>query len=210
MNGPGHYLLGAACALEAANLTALPIIQTTVVLLVASSTAHGAWSPDIDQRLIWTGREQTAEHRARWGVSHLFPEGTRGHRYITHLWWWPLLFSVYTLGSWWMARISPSVYTLNDWRVALAWSWLPAAGLTIGWGSHLLGDFLFGKDTGIPMTPYGRHVGLKVFKVGQGTERFTTAAVLPAAVALESYLELGGHFATVLGATGHLAGALHR
>ena len=66
-----------------------------------------------------------------------------GHRGFTHWWGLPALLAVGTL-----VFIPPEA----AWAV---WA------LLLGWGSHLVGDFIFGeRPAGIPMAPWWAYAGL--------------------------------------------------
>ncbi len=66
-----------------------------------------------------------------------------GHRGLTHWWGLPALLSVAVL-----------IYVPTEAAWAL-WA------LLLGWGSHLLGDFVFGeRPPGIPMAPWWAYAGL--------------------------------------------------
>jgi len=76
-----------------------------------------------------------------------------GHRGLTHWWGIPAMAAVATL-----VLVPPEV----------AWAlW----ALLLGWGSHLVGDFVFGeRPKGIPMSPWWAYAGLGL-NSGGGFER---------------------------------------
>jgi membrane-bound metal-dependent hydrolase YbcI (DUF457 family) len=92
-----------------------------------------------------------------------------GHRGLTHWWGLPALLAVGTL-----VFIPPEA----AWAV---WA------LLLGWGSHLVGDFVFGeRPAGIPMAPWWAYAGLG-FNSGGGFER-TLRWAWPAALVLQVWV----------------------
>jgi hypothetical protein len=117
-------------------LDGLILAATTVV------TAGGPLSPDLDQQAWWRMADRVLPDEA---LGH---GGPMRHRGITHWWGLPAALA-YALSA------SP----------AHSWAWWAAAGVALGWASHLLGDFVVGaksrhRDAGIPLAPWWWHVGL--------------------------------------------------
>jgi hypothetical protein len=76
------------------------------------------------------------------------------------------------LAHWW--GIPAAAWLVADRLPAGWWQWAILAAI-LGWASHLLGDLTFGKagfgtGQGVPLLPWGWHVGLG-FKVGSRFER---------------------------------------
>jgi membrane-bound metal-dependent hydrolase YbcI (DUF457 family) len=150
-----HRLTGAAAGLAVATATGAGLMHTAAATLIAAVTAAGFTSPDIDQQSAW----RTADA--------LLPDELAGHggpfrhRGLAHWWGLPLL-----VGYLAVRTVPPQ------------WQWLVGAAL-IGWCSHLIGDFFFGKASpyqgrgpGIPLAPWWWHVG-----VGLDTGGWLEAAV---------------------------------
>lgn len=96
-----------------------------------------------------------------------------GHRGFTHWWGLPALLAVGTL-----VFIPPEA----AWAV---WA------LLLGWGSHLVGDFIFGeRPAGIPMAPWWAYAGLG-FNSGGALER-TLRWAWPVALAVQVWFYRGG------------------
>ena len=124
---------------------------------MATVTAGGRFSPDADQYDSW----ELWRHPWRWlaWAVTLAPawrreRGEHGdpaqHRGITHWWGVPAALAV--------ALLMASSTVAGPW-------WLAWAALA-GWTSHLVGDWLCGRQVwgqhghGIPMAPWWRHRGL--------------------------------------------------
>lgn len=115
--GPTHRLFGAVCGAAYGHLTGQPLAMIAMTAIVATSTAHGWSSPDLDQSEPWEAvRKVMPGPAAR----------LMAHRFLTHWWGWPAL-------AWWR---------LDDVDASIA---LPLTALLIGWTSHLLGDVIFGQ-----------------------------------------------------------------
>jgi membrane-bound metal-dependent hydrolase YbcI (DUF457 family) len=114
-------------------------------------TSAGHTSPDMDQSAWWRLLD-------RWLPDEWLGEsGPMRHRGITHWFALPLVAGAalwVTSGPWW------------------------AVALVAGWSSHLVGDFLFGADGGIPVMPWWCRVGVGL-KVGGLSEAVARAALVP-------------------------------
>lgn len=130
MMGPTHRLFGAACGASAAVVAGEPQVMVLMSGLVASATAHGWSSPDVDQTGPWVAVRRALPGVGRW----------MGHRTgVTH--WW-----VVPVALWLLVEV-----------FAPAQATWPARALIIGWASHLVGDAIFGR---IPLWPAGPMIGL--------------------------------------------------
>jgi hypothetical protein len=160
-----HRLTGAATGLAFAVGTGQPPGQALISMTVATVTSGGATSPDIDLRGGWRF------------VDKLLPDEYAGHggpfrhRGLAH--WW----GVPALVAWWGLPLVPD-----------SWHWVATAAL-LGWVSHLVGDFFFGKANrpqgrgpGIPVAPWWGHIGLGLDAGGRVEELFRWLA-LPALLA---------------------------
>lgn len=141
MNARGHrqfaFLLGTGSTLALGT----PGWQALMVGSLATLTAGGRLSPDIDQ---------TRFYRA------MLPKRLEGHRKLSHYWGWPVL-----------AAGLLAVYTFFDHP----WWAMLAAALILGWASHLIADFVFGaasryRPAGIPFAPLTKQRGLFGRKYG--------------------------------------------
>lgn len=151
MKGTTHRLLGACSGVALGTAAGWQWPQILAAGWLATLTAGGRTSPDVDQHWIWT----TAD---RWLPDEwLGNNGPMQHRGVAH--WWGL-----------PAGIG-----------ALAWSTMPGHlvwivyALLAGWGSHLVGDYLFGRagggrGPGIPFAPWWNHRGIGL-AVGGTLER---------------------------------------
>jgi membrane-bound metal-dependent hydrolase YbcI (DUF457 family) len=165
MMGTTHRLTGAAAGLAIATATGVGLVHTVVTTLLAAVTAAGATSPDIDQQGAWhTTDALLPDELAGHG-------GPLRHRGLAHWWGLPLIAGFTAM------HLLP-----------LRWQWLAGAAL-IGWCSHLLGDFVFGKASpyqgrgpGIPLAPWWWHVGLGL-DTGGWLERAVQWLGLPAVLA---------------------------
>jgi hypothetical protein len=154
VNRVNHALFAGGLQLGASVVQGLNPAQTaasTVVAVLAS------WGPDVDQLSPWRAIDKPLPDEK---LGH---GGPMKHRGISHWWFWPALAAYVAHGS-----------DMGDagWVI---WA------LILGWGSHLLGDFIFGqgRDAGIPIMPWWMHVGLG-FKSGGFVER---VLVPPGAIA---------------------------
>lgn len=123
MMGPTHRAFGALCGATVASAAGQDWSMVAMTALVATASSHGWSSPDVDQTKPW----QT--------VRKVIPgpfDKVLNHRGITH--WWGLV----ALAAWGINHLPADAH------------W-PAWALLIGWTSHLLGDFLFGR---LPLLPY--------------------------------------------------------
>lgn len=138
-----HRLTGTAAGLTLATVLQAGPGYAAMMAGIATLTAAGVTSPDIDQRGGWRL------------VDRLLPDELAGHagplrhRGVTHWWGLPVIVGY---------LVRPTV--------PQQWRWLTAAAL-IGWCSHLVGDFVFGKANtrqgrgpGIPLAPWWWHIGI--------------------------------------------------
>lgn len=124
--GPSHRLFGALAGAALAHYTGRPFADVTMAALVASSTAHGWSSPDMDQTKPWR-----AAGRLLPGEAHHLAAHRTG---LSHWWGLPVL-------MWFLV--------IQHLPAGAEW---PATVLLIGWVSHLLGDLVFGK---LALYPWG-------------------------------------------------------
>ena len=82
MMGPTHRLFGALAGAGAATITGHSTPEVVMTALVATATAHGWSSPDVDQTEAWRAIARLAPGRAA---------GLFKHRGVTHWWGLPLL-----------------------------------------------------------------------------------------------------------------------
>lgn len=131
MMGPTHRLFGALCGATMASATGADTSTMLMTALVATATAHGWSSPDLDQLAGWRK------------VSGRLPARLRawtGHRRVTHWWGLPALLAF---------LVVPTLPAETRW---------PAVALLCGWASHLIGDAIFGE---VPVFPWGgSYIGL--------------------------------------------------
>lgn len=169
MNGITHRLLGACSGAAVAGAAAWPWPHVVLGGLLATVTAGGRTSPDVDQHYLWYLADKILPDE--W----LGNNGPLQHRGIAH--WWGL----------------PATAALVVWSTVPArWTWL-AYALLVGWSSHLVGDYLFGRagqgrGPGIPFAPWWNHRGLGL-AVGGLFERIV-ATSLPFVMLLQGFLLL--------------------
>jgi hypothetical protein len=153
-----HHLAGFAtgAALATAAHQSAWVAVTSAGL--ASVTAGGVLSPDVDQFKVWRALD-------RWLPDEWLGEGgPLQHRGISHFWGLPAAAAayLYVVGGPW-------------------WAWM----LLAGWVSHLAADWAFGKRAwgrgpGIPFLPWWAHHGLGG-DAGGLLERFVLVPVLAVA-----------------------------
>ena len=117
MMGPTHRLTGAVAGAAVASWQGQPFEIIAMTAIIATATAHGWSSPDVDQTGPWVR------------IARAMPDvigRLMAHRKITHWWGLPVV-------AWWFAMQMPEATRM------------PALALIIGWTSHLLGDLVFGK-----------------------------------------------------------------
>ncbi len=156
-----HRLTGAAAGLAVAAATGAGPARLAVSTAVAAVTAAGVTSPDVDQHSGW--------HLA----DDLLPDEVAGHG-------GPLRHR--GLAHWWGLPAAAAYFGLR--AVPEPWRWLALAAL-VGWSSHLVGDFIFGRPNrrqgrgpGIPLAPWWWHVGLGL-DTGGWTEALVRRIALP-------------------------------
>lgn len=147
MNTSTHRLCGFAAGLGAAAVLPMTPAEAVGAVAVAVLTAGGPLSPDMDQRKWWRLLDRVIPDE--W----LGNGGPLQHRGITH--WWGVI----------LTGVVVAVFT-----VGFPW-W--AAGLTAGWGSHLLGDAVYGarspgRGPGVPLGPWWGHHGAGLHSGGRG------------------------------------------
>jgi len=158
MNGTTHRLLGACSGVTLGVAAGWPWPQIVGAAWLATLTAGGHTSPDVDQARFWNLLDRVLPDEL------LGNNGPLQHRGIAHFWGVPASLGV------------------------LAWSSVPARyvwlayALLAGWTSHLVGDYLFGRagqgrGPGIPFAPWWNHRGIGL-AVGGITER-VVAVLLP-------------------------------
>lgn len=157
VDGSTHRMFGTVCGSACALVTGMPPVQAAAFAALAMATASGPASPDVDQYRGWRRTDRALPDEA------LGNGGPMQHRGITHWWAWPVLAAVA------LDRVPTG-----------AVGWIPLA-LLVGWISHLVGDFVFGRNRGIPLAPWWWHIGLG-FDSGGPTEAACRWTVLPAAV----------------------------
>jgi hypothetical protein len=135
---PAHHLAGFATGAALAVSTHQPAWVAVTSASLASLTAGGITSPDVDQYRAWRTLD-------RWLPDELLGEGgPLQHRGLSH--WWGL-----------PAAVGAALYLSGGpW-----WAWM----LLAGWVSHLVADFVFGRgwggrEAGIPAWPWWGHIGL--------------------------------------------------
>jgi len=164
-----HYLGGAASGLALASTLALPLPQAALSTGLAAVTAGGRFSPDMDQYKWWRTADLLLPDELLGGG------GPLQHRGITH--WWGL----------------PALAAYAAWHHAVLSWWVGA--LLIGWISHLVGDFVFGKKLwgqcagGIPLLPWTEHIGLGLDS-GGWLDRFVASPALAALLGWMTWLQL--------------------
>ena len=122
MLGPSHRVFGALCGAAVATVQGADFQTVAMTAIVATATAHGWSSPDMDQTKPWQ-----AVGRALPG-----PLGAlMAHRRLSH---WVGL----PAAAWWGITQMPAG---SQW---------PFTALLIGWVSHLLGDMIFGAVPLLP------------------------------------------------------------
>jgi hypothetical protein len=162
MMGLTHRLAGVCAGLAYAQLAHLRPLEAFGSMVVAAATAAGSTSPDLDQKWAWHAADDVLPDEV---LGH---GGPMRHRGLAHWWGLPAVAAI---------LLPPLVPISLRWAVWAA---------IMGWSSHLIGDFLFGKPAvmqgrgpGIPLAPWWGHVGIGM-DTGGRLERITQLALLPA------------------------------
>lgn len=154
MMGPTHRMFGALCGAATATTAGQQWEMIAMTSVVATATAHGWSSPDVDQTELWVKVRKVIPHPV---------DDLLNHRALTHWWGLPAL-------AWWGIQNMP---------VEAQW---PAFALLIGWVSHLLGDVIFGKLPVDPMGRWTFGLGLDTdgfLETGRARVFGRTRTVLP-------------------------------
>lgn len=152
-----HRALGVATVAGAAHVLHLSATDVLLAVPAAAVFSGGATSPDADNQPWWQALD-------RWLPDEwLGAGGPLQHRGLMHWLGLPALF-------WWLVG---SHLTGPAHAVAF--------GAMLGWCSHLAGDCLwgmrgFGHERGIPLLPWGWHVGLGLRADGILEKTFGLAA----------------------------------
>lgn len=167
MKGMTHRLLGACSGVALGTAAGWQWPQIVAAGWLATLTAGGRTSPDIDQHGLWGLVDRILPDE--W----LGNNGPLQHRGIAH--WWGLPVGAFA-ASWSMLPAD--------------WAWVVYA-LLAGWTSHLGGDYLFGRPgagrgAGIPFAPWWNHRGIGLAVDGV-LERVVTWA-LPFVLLAQAYL----------------------
>jgi membrane-bound metal-dependent hydrolase YbcI (DUF457 family) len=166
MRTPTHHLFGVVTALALIHW-APPVTGATATaayIATATATAGGKLSCDVDNQSWWKTLD-------RWLPDEILGNGgPMQHRGLAHWWGIPAALAVAVYLGRFPAELAP---------VAL--------GVVTGWGSHIAGDLMFGRGNaryglkrGVPLLPWGWHVGLGL-KADGWTEHAVNALLLPAA-----------------------------
>lgn len=173
--GRGHRALTVPVFVAAAPLLPVGPAGLAVAGVVAALSCSGrVASPDADQGWLWQLIDRLLPDE-----QILDDNGPMQHRGITHWWAWPAL--AYLLA------LLPLHVTIVAAGRELTLATAPVlAGLAVGWGSHVLGDFLVGaqghgRGAGVPLGPWWWWVGTGA-KCGGWTEHAITVAAVPAAL----------------------------
>lgn len=127
--------------------------QAVLFSILVASALIGGLLPDIDHPQSWLGRRIPILPRVLYK--------TTGHRGATHS--FIALVSV-VIGSWYLVLQVSYVYAHAE---------TTAAGVLIGYGSHLVGDFI--SNRGIPIFwPASKRFGIPLCNTGSAGERTAT------------------------------------
>lgn len=141
-----HHLFGAYAGAGVAWAVHQQPWQIVASTAIAATFAGGELSPDMDQYKAWRKLD-------KWLPDELLGRGgPLQHRGISHWWGLPVLVAIgVAIGQ----HLSPAPFWFLAWAVL------------VGWSSHLVGDFVFGKASpydhrgpGIPIWPWWKHVGV--------------------------------------------------
>jgi membrane-bound metal-dependent hydrolase YbcI (DUF457 family) len=162
---PTHHLAGLAASLAVAAQVRPGPIPVVLMMVASTATAGGPLSPDVDQRGLWHVADRLLPDE--W-LGH---GGPMRHRGLSHWWGIPAAAAVWL----WLAR-----------ETIPGPLWWLAAGVVLGWVTHLAGDLMVGagspwRDSGIPVGPWFWHVGFG-FRCGGFVEDAGRWIVLPALI----------------------------
>lgn len=143
MMGPSHVIFASLCGAQFGVIQGSTPAQTLLFAGAATLFSAGRQSPDIDNYRTWKKVDAVVPDEV------LGRGGPLQHRGLIH--WWGLWG-----GGWWQ---------VTSMLPAGLFLWQLVTALFLGPGSHLVGDFLFGKGgygrgPGIPLFPWWGHVGL--------------------------------------------------
>jgi membrane-bound metal-dependent hydrolase YbcI (DUF457 family) len=166
MNRLSHRILGSACAATYSSVADLSMTRAATAMAVAALVAP---LPDCDQRGWWKLIGKAVPNRL---LDH---GGPMRHRGITH---WPGT-AIMLIGS--LLALDTLI------------SYLPVVAISIGWCSHLLGDFLIGarsryRGPGIPLAPWWHHRGAGAHNGGILDTAVTVSSGVVTVLILYSYL----------------------
>lgn len=165
MRTPTHHLFGATLALTAVHWhpPVTGTVATAVYVAAATATAGGWLSPDVDNQPAWKTIDRFLPDEL------LGNGGPMQHRGLAH--WWGIAAALAVAVH--LGQVPPAAVPV-------------ALGAVTGWGSHILGDLVFGKANpryglkkGVPLLPWGWHIGLGL-KADGWVEHLANALLLPA------------------------------
>lgn len=155
MIGRTHRALGALCGAAVAAHDGQTWAMVAMTALVASATASGPTSPDLDQTATWRT------------LTRPLPAAIRRHRGLTH---------------WWVLPVAAWLLVATQLPADAHW---PAYALIVGWASHLLGDAIFGRLPVLPGLQAGLGLKTDGFlESGRARVLGRTRKVLPISPAL--------------------------
>jgi hypothetical protein len=170
MMGETHRFFGLWAGIGTSLALHWPPGQILWTGVIAVATAAGGFSPDMDQKSWFKALD-------RWIPDEwLGHGGPLQHRGLSHFWGVPAVGALAVMTG---EVVHPGAY------------WFIAWALLIGWASHLLGDFIFGKAApmcgrgkGIPLAPWWSHHGLGLDTDGRIEHVLCWLMALPYRVAM--------------------------